>query len=102
MMILFQVKDNNREKDGWMPCLPSQNVTDRAVIIVKMGEHNYLTMSGMISEEDVPESQNMTREVFEDTVDDDIIWDMPPDSNVEVDQTPLQLMIKKNKECKYY
>jgi len=62
---------------------------------VNMSEHNYLAMRG---DQEVSESHNMTGEVLDDTFDDDIIWDMPPGGNVEVDQTPLQLMIKKNKE----
>ena len=45
------------------------------------------------------EGFHMSGEVMEDPVDTDDNWVMCGD-NVEVDHTPLQQMIQKNKECK--
>ena len=43
----------------------------------------------------------VTGEVLEDPIyQDETAWDMS-EENVEVDQTPLQEQIQKNKECKY-
>ena len=68
-----------------------------------MSEHNLLAPSDTANDQQSPnmaECYPMTGEVLEDGVFGDTnSWDMSS-GHVEVDQTPLQLHIQKNKECK--